>query len=347
MSQEEFNRALYELSRFLRQRRPVVTVIAIVIAGIIAMESMFYTVRADEQGVVLRFGRHVRLTEPGLHSKLPWPIEKVQQVPVALVQTLEFGFATLEAGRVSRFAKPTEDMLDASRMLSGDLNLAQVEWIVQYRIHDAAKYLFKIGGDHGDARSAVESIISDVSETVMRRLVGDVSVDDVLTTGRDQIATAAEHEIQAFLDRFDSGIAIVTVRLQSVSPPDPVKDAFDGVNRARQNKERVVNEARGERNRLIPEARGRRDRTIAEAEGYREKETRSARGRANAYAAKLAEYEKSPQVTRARLYLESMEEVLGQVGDIVVIDDSLRGVLPLLNLDARTPAPLTTKGATR
>lgn len=167
----------------------------------------------------------------------------------------------------------------------------------------------------------------------MRRLVGDVSVDHVITIGRDQIAGDAKVQVQEMLDGFETGIDVVTVKLQAATPPDEVKDAFDQVNRARQIKERMVNDALKERNRQIPAARGERDGAISKAEGYKERVVKEMTGRANAFLARLEEYEKSPEVTRTRLYLEAMEKVLLQVEHKIVLDESIRGVLPLLQLD--------------
>ncbi|MEE9294694.1 MAG: FtsH protease activity modulator HflK [Phycisphaerae bacterium] len=332
MAKQEFDQAIDELKFYFRRYRRLIVVIAIGVVVLVGLDTTFYKVEADEQGVVLRFGRLARLTEPGLHTKLPWPIETVQQVPVAKVQKLEFGFVTAQPGRRTMYERPTATSKDVARMLTGDLNLAHVEWIVRYKINDAAKYLFAIGGARSQ-RVAVEDTIRDASETVMRRLVGDVSVDTVLTTGRDQIATDGKRELQEFLNNFDCGVTVVAVKLQTVSPPDLVKDAFDAVNRARQNKERVVNNSLGERNRRIPEARGKRDRAIAEAEGYMDRVVKAGTGRANAFLSKLEEYKKAPEVTRLRLYLEAMEDVLSKVDDIIIIDQSVRGVLPLLDLD--------------
>jgi len=295
--------------------------------------SVFYQVNAESEGVVLRLGAYVRTSQPGLHGKLPWPIETVSVVPIRLIQTLEFGFATAQPGRITQYARPTPDQATVARMLTGDLNLAHVEWIVQYRIKNAKDYLFQIGGAP-DSKLAVEDTIRDIAESVMRKSVGDASVDEVITIGRDQIASDAKVEIQKMLNEYKAGIEIVTVKLQAATPPEEVKDAFDEVNRARQNKERVVNEARGERNRMVPAARGQRDRVISEAEGYKERVVRETQGQANAFLAQLAEFEKAPEVTQARLYLTAMEEILGQAESKVVIDESIRGVLPLLNLDA-------------
>jgi membrane protease subunit HflK len=339
----DFNQVIFTVKYWFRRYRKRVVSVAAFLLVLLVLNSIFYSVNTEEQGVLLRFGRHVKTTDPGLHVKLPWPVEEVINVPTQQVRGLEFGFGTLRAGQVTQYRSPTAEDMRVAEMLTGDLNLGHVEWIVQYRIADPYKFLFRIGGDR-DPFQAVEDIIQDASETGMRRLVGDVSVDEVLTFGRDRMASLAKTELQEMVDGFDCGVSIVTVKLQSVSPPDPVKDAFDAVNRARQNKERVVNEARGERNRLIPEARGKRDRAIAEAEGYRERVVRTATGRANAFLSQLAEYKKAPEITRTRLYLEAMEDLLSTVERKTVIDESIRGVLPLLNLDEGALTPTGRKG---
>ena len=327
--QEEFE--IY-LRRIWQHHRHRIWIIPIVIVVVFLIGSIFYSVDADSEGVILRFGKYARSSPPGLHAKLPWPIETVHEVPVERVESLEFGFATLEPGKVTEYAPATTDHLEVATMLTGDLNLAHVEWIVQYRIADARDYLFKIGGADR-ARAAVEDAIHDVSEAVIRRLIGDASIDEVITIGRFQIAKDAKQEIQKGLDDFEAGIEVVTVKLQAATPPSAVKDAFDEVNRARQRKERVVNDALGERNQRVPAARGQRDRAILEAEGYRERVVREMTGRVNAFLAQLEQYKKSPEVTRSRLYLEAMEQVLSQVDQKIIIDESVRSVLPLLNLD--------------
>jgi membrane protease subunit HflK len=196
--------------------------------------------------------------------------------------------------------------------------------------------------------AAVPDTISDVSESVMRKLVGDSSIDYVLTIGREQLAKEAEKMIQEELDSFEAGIDIITVKLQTTSPPtETVQDAFQEVNRARQKKEQVVNEALGERNSKIPAARGAKDKTIAEAEGYQNRIILETTGKINAFLAQLTEYEKAPEVTRKRLYLEAMEEILSQAGGKTIIDESVRGVLPLLNLDQGPPLPSVETGGVR
>jgi len=343
---DEFEQAILQLKDQFRRYRRLITLVVVVIIGLILVSSVFYSIGPEEEGVVLRFGRHADSTGPGLHTKFPWPIEQVIPVPVQKINTLEFGFKTLAAGRVTQYRSPTREDLQVAEMLSADLNLAHVEWIVQYRIADAFRFLFKLGGERSQVQ-AVEDTIRNASESVIRWLVGDVSVDEVLTFGRDRIAGDAKQELQRVLDSFDCGVTVVAVKLQTVSPPDPVKDAFDSVNRARQNKERAINEAKGERNRLLPEARGKRDRAIAEAEGYRERMVRTSTGRANAFLAQLAEYRKAPEITRTRLYLEAMEELLQQVDEKLIIDESVRGLVPLLDLSAAGSTPAAKKGGKR
>lgn len=349
---DDLSQALAELKHNLRRYRRLIISIVAVIGGIWLFQSIFYTVKAEEEGVVLRFGRHVASTPPGLHTKYPWPVDQVILVPIESVQKLEFGFNTVQARRRTQYGVSTSASQDVARMLTGDLNLAHVEWAVHYRINDAERYLFALGSEHGrggvrDQRRVVEETIRDVSESVMRQLVGNVSVDEVLTTGRDKLAGDAKKSIQDYLDGFECGISILAVKLQTVSPPELVKDAFDSVNRARQRKEQVVNEARGERNRRVPEARGKRDRVIAEAEGYLDRVVKTATGRAHAFLAKLAEYRKAPDVTRTRLYLETMEKVMSEVDDITILDESVGSVLPLLDLTGSGAGPLRGKGGAR
>jgi len=326
--------------RYASQNRRWIISIVICLLVVWVLSSVLYSVEADSEGVVLRFGKYSDTTQPGLHMKWSRPIDALLIVPVQKIQTLEFGFATVRPGQVTQYAPRSSDHETMARMLTGDLNLAHVEWIVQYRVNNAQHYLFRIGG-HADNQVAVESTIRNAAEAVMRKLVGDRSVDEVITRGREEIASESKRGIQLMLDNFEAGVEVVTVKLQSATPPEAVKDAFDAVNRARQNKERVVNEARGERNRVIPAARGQRDRAVSEAEGYRERVVLEMTGRTNAFLAQLVEYEKAPEVTRTRLYLEAMEEILTRVDGMTVIDESVRGLLPLLNLD---PTDLPAEG---
>lgn len=334
-----------DVSRLTRRYLPLIGgVMVLAIVGILAL-TMFYRVDASDEGVVLRFGKHVGTVSSGLHWKLPWPIEKVHTVPIRRIQSLEFGFATERPSRRTQYAPLDAAQLEESEMLTGDLNLARVEWIVQYRIKDPYDYLFQVGAaENGapprpsgtapdDPNPAVPDAIQNISESVMRKLVGDRSVDAVLTFGRTEIATEAEQQIQAMLDRFEAGVQIETVKMQSTEPPAEVQDAFQEVNRAKQAKERMVNEAEGERNRQVPSARGEKELAISEARGYKQREVLEATGRIEAFNARLAEYDNAPEVTRVRLYLEAMDEMLSNVGEKTVIDSSVQGVLPLLDLN--------------
>jgi len=320
-------------------------------------KTMFYRIEASDAGVVLRFGEHFATVPPGLHFKLPWPVDEVYKVPVEEIQTLEFGFETTTPGRRTEYAQSADD-IEVAEMLTGDLNLGHVEWIVQFRVKEPKDFLFKMGDPEkrsggflatsSDVNPAVTDTIQDVSESVMRKLVGDSSIDYVLTIGREQLAKTAEELIQQELDGFEAGVDIVTVKLQTTAPPTPaVQEAFQAVNRARQKKEKVVNEALGERNSIIPAARGERDKAIAEAEGYESRVILETAGQVHAFKAQLAEYEKAPDVTRRRLYLEAMEEVLSNAGNMTIIDESVRGVLPVLNLDEAVAPAVSRQGARR
>lgn len=320
-------------------------------------KSMVYTIDYSYEGVVLQFGKHRATVPPGLHTKLPWPIEKVYKVPTDLVQILEFGFETTQPGRRTAYAQSDDD-LAVAEMLTGDLNLGHVEWIVQYRISDPMGYLFKMGDTEnraggfltggGEVNPAVPDTIRDVSESVMRKLVGDSSIDYVLIIGRAELAKTAEELIQKELDAFEVGVDIVTVKLQTTSPPTAaVQDAFQSVDRARQEKARLINEAKGQRNSIIPAARGERDKAIAEAEGYAIRVIKETNGKVKSFLDQLTEYDKAPDVTALRLYLEAMEEILSQAGSLTIIDDSSRGVLPILNLDESVAPAAIRQGARR
>ncbi len=332
---QEMDELQLALQHYWRRYRGLIIVVFVLVPLIWLASSMYYTVRPQSRGVVLRLGKPLDPTPPGLHFKAPWPIDKVTTVPVERVQSIEFGYRTLEAGRRTRYAAESDNQKTMARMLTADLNLAHVEWAVQYRIKDPNQYLFKVGGEAGKTPTEnVRDLISDVSEAVMRRIVGDVSVDSAITIGRQKIADDAMKEMQLRLDEFEAGIHVVKVLLQSATPPEPVKDAFDAVNRAKQTKETIVNTAKGERNTQLPRARGLKDRKITEAEGYALRIQMTAEGQANAFLSKLAEYEKAPAITKIRLYIEAMEEILAQVDEKIVIDESVKGMLPLLHLDA-------------
>jgi modulator of FtsH protease HflK len=285
----------------------------------------FYQIDPDEVGVVQRFGKHVRTTDPGLHFKLPIGVERVTKVPVQRTLKLECGFRTIQAGIKSEFAAPSAETRAESLMLTGDLNVAVVEWVVQYKIKDAKKYLF-------DVRD-VDGTFRDMAEAAMRQVVGDHSVDEVLTIGREQIALEAQELLQQLCESYGIGIVVQQLVLQDVNPPDPVKPAFNEVNQAIQEKERSINDAWAEYNNAVPRAKGEADQAVRAAEGYALERVNNAEGDAKRFDALYAEYTKAPAVTRQRLYLETMATLLPKLGRKVVLDEKARGVLPLLQLD--------------
>jgi membrane protease subunit HflK len=317
--------------------------VLLIVVGLLAVWgglSVFYTVQPEERAVVKRFGSVVGIADPGLHFKLPFGVDSVQLVATERVLKQEFGFRTEDAsGDRTRFE--TGRYPDESLMLTGDLNIIQVEWVVQYRISDPVKFLYSM-------REPTQTL-RDLSESVMRRVVGNRIGSDVLTVGRVDIANTARVEIQEAMDRYDDGIRVVTVQLQDVVPPERVQPAFNEVNEARQELERMVNEATRQANEAIPRAEGTAKRTIAEAEGYATRRVNAALGETSRFNAVLAEYRSVPEVTRSRLYLETLNQVLPKIGSVVVVQEGNVPPVPLLNLrDAqRLPAPASATEARR
>ena len=284
----------------------------------------FYTINAEETGLVLRFGKYVRETAPGLHFKAPLGIERVYKVAIQRQHKEEFGFRTLKAGVKSQYT--TKPYREESNMLTGDLNAANVEWVVQYRITDPYKHEFRVRN--------VEDTFRAMSEAVMRRMVGDRSINEVLTVGRAEVALAVEVGLQELCNNYDTGITVDQVVLQDVNPPDPVKPSFNAVNEAEQAKETLINQAQSEYNREIPKASGAALQTIQEAEGYALDRVNRAQGDASLFNSIYEAYRLAPDVTRTRMYLETMNEVLPKVENKIIVDDGIKGVLPLLNLNA-------------
>jgi modulator of FtsH protease HflK len=286
-----------------------------------------YTVQPEERAVIKRFGEVVGISDPGLHFRLPFGIDQVQHVATERVLKQEFGFRTVDErgrdpARTRYVDKPFED---ESLMLTGDLNMIDLEWVVQYRINDPIRFLYQV--------REPEPTLRDISESVMRRVVGNRLGSDVLTVGRVAIQQESRDEIQSIMDGYNSGIHIITVELQDVVPPPAVQPAFNEVNEARQERERMINEAQLRANQEIPRARGNALRVVAEAEGYATERVNRALGESVRFSAVLEEYQRAPEVTRARLYLETLNDVLPRVGKILVVQDEQMGPLPLLNLD--------------
>ena len=283
----------------------------------------FYTIDPEEEGVELRFGRYTETTQPGLNFKLPLGIESVIKVPVQRQLKEEFGFRTRRAGVRSEFARSGETQGE-SNLLTGDLNSAVVEWVVQYRITEPRDFLFRVRN--------VQETLRDMSEAVMREVVGDRTVNEVLTVGRQEVADLVEQKLQQLCDQYENGITIDQVVLQDVNPPDRVKPSFNEVNEAQQEREKLINQAQSEYNKVIPRARGQALQAIQAAEGYKLNRVNRSKGEAARFDALYAEYRKAPEVTRKRIYLETMNDVLPKVGNKIIVDDSVEGVLPLLNM---------------
>ena len=302
-----------------------------IIAGLVVVMAGFstlYQVQPEEVGVVLRFGRFVRTTEPGLRAKIPFA-EEVRKVPVQRQLKQEFGFRTVEAGVQTLYADSNLD--GESIMLTGDLNVAVVEWIVQYRVDDPYLYLFKVRN--------LEETFRAMNEAVMREVVGDRTVTEVVTVGRQDIEAQVGLRLQEMANQYEMGIAIDQVVLQDVNPPDPVKPSWDEVSQAQQQRDRMINEAQAEFNRVIPRARGEAQQAILQAEGYALDRTNRAEGDSARFTAIYTEYRRAPEVTRKRLYLETMQRVIPKVGRKLYVDENTTGVLPLLSLDGTATRP--------
>jgi membrane protease subunit HflK len=282
----------------------------------------WFTVDPEEAGIVLRFGKFVRQADSGLHMKLPFPIESVIKVPIERQLKEEFGFRTVEAGVRSQYSDA--DLSEESSMLTGDLNVAVVEWTAQYRVHTPYNYLFKVRN--------VRTTFRDMNETVMRAVIGDRSVNEVLTVGRAEISSEVERRLQHLCDQYETGIKVEQIVLQDVNPPDPVKPSFNEVNQAQQEREKLINQARAEYNSVIPKAKGEALQTIETSEGYATDRVNRARGDAELFNSLYAAYRAAPDVTRRRMYLETMAAIYPKVKQKIVIDDALKGVLPLLQL---------------
>ncbi len=303
-------------------------VLSIVLLGLLAVVVLIFgstaivTVEPEEEGVVLRFGQVQRAIDPGLHFKLPWPVEEVYKVPTQRQLKEEFGFRTTSSGVRSEFTGAGLD--DERLMLTGDLNVASVEWIAQYRVKNPEDFLFRVRN--------VRSTFRDMNEAVMREIVGDRTVTEVLTIGRGEIELQAQEMLQKLCDEYETGIKVEQVVLQNVNPPDEVKPSFDEVNQAQQERERLINEAKTAFNRVIPAAKGQAEETIAQAEGYAVERINRAKGEAARFTALRQAYERAPAVTRQRIYLETMSEVYPKSKSKILVSEGAKNVLPLLQL---------------
>lgn len=315
-----FEQLTRRIRAFLGSQLLGVALIALLLG--VAMTS-YYQVEPEQVALVTRFGRYVHTTHPGPHFKWPFGIERAIKVPVQRQLKAEFGFRTASTEGRSEYTEPADATLE-SRMLTGDLNVADVEWIVQYKIKDPYQYVFRVRNVSGTLR--------DLSESVMRKVVGDHSVTEVLTVGREAIQALAKDELQELCNRYEMGIEVLQLVLQDVNPPEPVRESFNEVNQAIQERERAINQAWANYNSVIPEAQGKAEQELQNAEGYATERVNNASGDVQRFLALQTEYQKAPAVTRSRLYLEAMGRVLPKVRRRIFIDDEIKGLVPLLSL---------------
>jgi len=306
--------------------------VGLVLAALLVLAagfSMIFTVNPEEVAVVLTFGEYSQTVEPGLRFKLPFPIQQAIKVPVQRQLKQEFGFRTEAVSTRTRYSEASFE--EESLMLTGDLNVAEVEWTTQFRVDDPYKYLFKV--------ERIAETFRDMNEAVMRDVAGDRSVTEILTIGRQEIASEVEARLQELCDQYETGIKIEQIVLQDVTPPDAVKPSFNEVNQAQQERERLINEARAEFNKVVPRAKGQAQQQIQEAEGYATNRVNRAKGDAALFNELLAAYRRSPEVTRRRIYLETMAEVLPQVERNIIVDEDMKGLIPLLSLGSGEVKP--------
>jgi len=303
---------------------PLGRILSIVI-GLLLLTTIwtcYYTVAAESEGVVLRLGRFSKIVQPGLHFKLPLGIDSVTVLPTRRQLKLEFGFYT---PGYTNSVQAGESQDEEKSMVTGDLNAALVEWVVQYRIDDPRQYLFDVRNPGGTLR--------DLSEAAMREVVGDRTVDELITIGRQDIEIEALDRMQKLAKRYQLGIRVDQVQLKNVNPPAPVQASFNEVNKAQQDRENMINIANGDYNKAVPKAKGEADQTIRAAEGYRFKRVNEAEGDVAAFTAVLQQYVKAPEITRTRLYLETMSEILPLTGQKIIVDESMKQLLPVLPLN--------------
>jgi modulator of FtsH protease HflK len=298
----------------------VFQVIIVVVLLVWALWSAVYTVPAESVGVIQRFGKALEDTvPPGLHVKAPFGVDTVSIVPVQRQLKAEFGFET--PGYTDRDQAGANPNLQRS-MVTGDLNAALIDWVVQYRINNPRLYLFHVNNPGQTLR--------DLSEAVMREIIGDRTVDEVITVGRQEIEMTSKQKLAQLVKTYELGIEIDQVQLKDVDPPEPVQDSFDEVNKAQQDRENLINVANGQYNQVVPRARGEADQKIRGAEGYKLKRINEAKGDVASFNAQFTEYLKAPEVTRTRLYLEAMKEIIPQAGGKIIVDDSVKQVFPLV-----------------
>lgn len=314
----EFNK----LKRDIQKNIKLIWPVALIFVTILLVMTSYYTVDLDEEAVVIRLGRYYKTTTAGLHFKLPFEIDQIKKVKTTVVFQEEFGFRSrTSTGKRTQYT--TRGYEDEALMVTGDLNIANVEWVVQYKVSDPFKYIF-----HSENPTVN---IQDVSESIMRQVVGDKLVSDVLTIGREEIAQKVKVLMQKTLNDYDIGIHIVAVKLQDVNPPQMVRPSFNAVNEAKQEQEKMINEAEEAYNKIIPEAKGKAQKKIAEAEGDSLELINRAQGDTIKFLSMLKEYHLAPKITQERIYLETMEKIFKNSKGITVVDPEIKGLLPIFS----------------
>ena len=293
--------------------------VLLLLAGVF---SCFFTVSPESVAIVRRFGKLLYTAEPGLHFKIPYGVDTATIVPIRRQLKLEFGFGTPNSTNPDQVGDQPEKESD---MVTGDLNAAQVEWILQYSITDPVEYLFNV--------REPGSTLRDITESVVCEVIGDRTVDEVLTIGRTSIEADSLGLLKTRLKSLHMGVSAEQIQLKNVHPPGPVQRSFDEVNRAQQEREQMINEANGEYNRVIPKAKGLADQRISGAEGYAVRRINEAEGDVSRFKELLIQYDKAPAITKQRLYLETMNEVLPKVGPKIILDEDAKQFLPLMNLN--------------
>lgn len=327
MSSKPWNRDDFDWRRFdpkaLDRNRGAILIFVSILVLIWGLLTSFYTVQAESQGVVQRFGKYIKTVDSGLRFKLPFGIDRVDIVPVKRQLKQEFGFGTEGATNPWQYSDEGEQ---ERSMVTGDLNAANVQWIIQFRILDPKEHLFTVR-DPADT-------LRDISEAVMRTVVGDRTVDEVITIGRQEIEAEALNRMQSLANKYQLGLSIDQVQLKDVDPPESVQASFNEVNQAQQEREQMINVANGEYNKVIPKASGEATQKIQAAEGYALKRVNEAQGDVSRFQAVLAEYLKAPEVTKRRIYVETMNEVVPKMGKKIIIDEQASQILPLLQLNS-------------
>jgi len=322
-----------KLQSFRFKGSPILILLPVAVV-LLSLWTAWFTVQPEETGIVQRFGKVIRTAGPGLHLKVPFGIETVRTLPTARVLKEEFGFRTQAAipGQRTQYAADSKSFKTESLMLTGDLNVIDVQWIIQYRIEDPILFLFNVRES--------QKTIRDITEAVMRRVVGNRLGSEVLTVARVEVSTEAKEEIQKIMSEYKTGVRLVTVELQDVTPPDSVKPAFNEVNEARQDKERTINQAQEQANREIPKAGGVAAQSISQSEGYALERINQAKGEANRFLAILTDYEAAPEVTRRRMYLESMSGFLAGLKDLYIVDSDQKALIPWLPMKSGATPPV-------